>query len=100
MPIITRTGGCSQPCSTEYFRKKTAAKTSAMPAIGENNLTPTRLSQSNAGFAGSGGTGGGGVRGGRGGGAVACGMRGSAVPTLADAAIAAGTGGETGVGAT
>ena len=38
MPMTTRTGGCSQPCSTEYFRKYTAANTSAMPAIAGEQL--------------------------------------------------------------
>ena len=72
-----------------------------MPAIPENSLTPTRPSQSNAGFGGSGGTGGGGVRGGRGGGAAADVGRRSAAPTVADAAIAAGAAGETdGLGGT
>ena len=61
MPIATRTGGCSHPASIEYFRKNTAATTSAMPAIAANNFTPMRLSQSNAGAAGRlGGVGGGG----------------------------------------
>src|SRR3954463_7198180 len=62
-------GGCSQPCSTEYFRKNTAARTSAIPATAENSFTPRRLSKSNPdggcaaseiGRHGAGGTGGGG----------------------------------------
>jgi hypothetical protein len=46
--MAIRIGGLSQPCSTEYLRKKIAAKTSAMPAIHEKSFTPTRLSQSKA----------------------------------------------------
>src|SRR5215203_2349940 len=64
MPIVARMVGLNQPCSTEYFRKNTAASTSAIPAIHENSFTPTRLSQSNAGFAGGAGRGGGGMYGG------------------------------------
>ena len=48
-PIVTRTGGWSHPLSIEYRRKNTAASTSAIPATAEKSLTPTRLSQSNAG---------------------------------------------------
>src|SRR4051812_13783065 len=66
-PIAARTGGRSQPCSTEYLRKKIAASTSAMPAIAAKSLTPMKLSQSNAGAAGLGGVMGGGGGGGGGG---------------------------------
>ncbi len=45
-PIATRTGGASQPRSSEYLKKKIAARTSAMPAMAENSLTPTSCSQS------------------------------------------------------
>src|SRR5688572_27185673 len=77
MPINTRTGGCSKPCSIEYFRKKIAATTSVKPAPAANNLTPTKRSKSNPdrnppeGGGGSGGSGGCGGRGGIRGGAVA-----------------------------
>ena len=54
MPIRTRTGGCSHPCCAEYFRKKTAAITMAMPEIAGNSLAPARLSQSKDGAGGSG----------------------------------------------
>src|SRR5687767_8458754 len=77
MPSVARTAGLSQPCSTEYLRKNTAASTSAMPAIQEKSLMPTKFSQSNvnAGFAG--GAGGGGWGGGMygGGGVYAVGGR-------------------------
>ena len=53
MPIRTRTGGCSHPCCAEYFRKKTAAITMAMPEIAGNSLAPARLSQSKDGAGGS-----------------------------------------------
>src|SRR5688572_29808226 len=61
MPSDARTARLSQPCSTEYLRKNTAASTRAMPAIHEKSLMPTRFSQSkvNAGFAGGAGGGGG-----------------------------------------
>ena len=45
-PIATRTGGASQPRSSEYLKKKIAARTSATPAMAENSLTPTSCSQS------------------------------------------------------
>src|SRR5687768_15809650 len=86
MPMITRTGGWSQPCSAEYFKKYTAANTSAIPAIAENSLTPTRFSQSKDGAGGPGGTGGD-VRGSEGGRGVA-----ARDPAEAIGDAAAGTG--------
>src|SRR3954471_18694466 len=59
-PIATRTGGASQPWSTEYLRKNTAASTSATPATAENILTPMNCSQSIRGTSNAGGVGGGG----------------------------------------
>src|SRR5688572_7990581 len=68
-PSVARTVGLSQPCSTEYLRKNTAARTNRTPAIHEKRLTPTSFSQSNGFFGGKGGAGGaGGGGGGRGGG--------------------------------
>ena len=60
-PIAIRIGGLSQPWSMEYRRNETAAITSAMPAIQEKSLTPTRVSQSKAalGLTGFGGSDGG-----------------------------------------
>src|SRR3990167_5567004 len=72
-PIRTRTGGWSQPCSTEYRRNSTAANTKAIAAMAEKSFTPTRPSQSNAGrsdslsvasYISGGTTGGGGATGG------------------------------------
>src|SRR5438876_4071503 len=50
MPITARIVGRSQPCSTEYLRKKIAARTSATPAIQEKSFTPMSDSQSNGCF--------------------------------------------------
>src|SRR5438132_6946847 len=49
-PIAARIAGRNQPCSTEYFRKKIAARTSDTPAIHENSFTPINDSQSNGGL--------------------------------------------------
>src|SRR5205807_9672206 len=46
-PIAARIAGRNQPCSTEYFRKKIAARTSDTPAIHENSFTPINDYQSN-----------------------------------------------------
>src|SRR6188768_3214973 len=85
-PMATRIGGPSQPRSTEYRRKKIAAKTSAMPAIHEKSFTPTRLSQSKLGLGcgrgGGGGSGGGGGDG-SGNGISARGNAGAPVPAWA-----------------
>src|SRR4051812_15635476 len=66
MPIAACTRDVSHPLSIEYFRKKIAASTSAMPAIAAKSLTPMKLSQSNATAAGLGGVMGGGGGGGGG----------------------------------
>ena len=104
--MATRTGGCSQPLSIEYFKKDTAATITATPAIAENSFTPTRLSQSNAGAGGGGGGAGGGDGGrvgganggdgGRGGGIEADGCTVLAAMAGLDAAAGAGTPGVAG----
>src|SRR5262245_53091224 len=98
VPMTARTFGSSHPCLIEYWRKNTAPMTIEMPAIAANSRTPTRPSQSNAGFRGRGGAGGGG---GRGGGAGGFGGAGGRDPSFISgvpigAATGAGTRGATG----
>src|SRR5438132_8015617 len=90
-PIAARIAGRNQPCSTEYFRKKIAARTSATPAIQENSLTPINDSQSNGClgcFGAAGGRAGGGCGGG--GGAAALGSGGGGAATGVGAGLGGG----------
>src|SRR2546428_7497589 len=93
-PIAARIAGRNQPCSTEYFRKKIAARTSATPAIHENSFTPINDSQSNGCLGclgGAAGRAGGGCGGG--GGTAAFGGGGGGVTTVAGAGLGGGGGG-------
>ena len=94
-PIAARIAGRNQPCSTEYFRKKIAARTSDTPAIHENSFTPINDSQSNGCLGcfggGVGGRAGGGCGGG-GDGAAAFGGGGGGVTTVAGAGLGRGGG--------
>src|SRR5215212_10755723 len=100
-PIAARTGGFTQPCSTEYLRNAMAAMTTAIPATQEKSLTPMRPSQSK-GFFGAfamGAFGAAGVKTGRGGGGGGAGCGGRSGATTTGSGIGSGFGGG-GAGAT